>query len=113
MLQLCVCVCVCEVTSVVSNSATLQTEAHQAPLSMELTRQEYWSGLPCPPPGISPTQGLSLMSPALAGEFFTTGTTQEASNLAITNPNLKKKKVRSSLMVQWLRISLAMQGTPV
>ena len=33
------------------------TEAHQAPLSMGFSRQEYWSGLSCPPPEIFPTQG--------------------------------------------------------
>ena len=38
------------------------------------SRQEYWSGLPCPPPGIEPT---SFTSPALAGGFFTTSTTWE------------------------------------
>ena len=37
--------------------ATPWTVALQAPLSMGFSRQEYWSGLPCPPPGISPTQG--------------------------------------------------------
>ena len=60
--------------------ATLQTVAHQAPLSMGFSRQEYWSGLPCPPPG-DPDPGIdpaSLMSPALAGGFFTTTTTWEA-----------------------------------
>ena len=66
----CVCVCVCEVALVVSNSATQWTETHQAPLSTEFTRQEYWGGLPCPPPGIFPTQESSLMSPALAGEVL-------------------------------------------
>ena len=49
------------------------TVAHQGPLSMGFSRQKYWSGLPCPPqgdpPGIEPE---SLMSPALAGGFFTT-----------------------------------------
>ena len=42
---------------------------------MEFSRQEYWSGLPCPPPGDLPNLGIkpiSLMSPALAGWFFTT-----------------------------------------
>ena len=60
--------------------ATLRTVAHQAPLSMGFSRQEYWSGLPCPPPG-DPDPGIdpaSLMSPALAGGFFTTTTTWEA-----------------------------------
>ena len=44
--------------SVMSNHfATPQTVAHQAPLSMEFSRQEYWSGLLFPSPGIFPTQG--------------------------------------------------------
>ena len=48
---------------------------HQAPLSMEFFRQEYWSGLPFPTPGARPDPGIkpvSLVSPALAGGFFTT-----------------------------------------
>ena len=39
--------------------ATPWTVAHQDPLSMEFSRQEYWSGLPCPSPGDLPTQGLN------------------------------------------------------
>ena len=47
--------------------STPWTVAHQAPLSMEFSRQEYWSWLPyIPDPGITPA------SPALAGRFFTT-----------------------------------------
>ena len=38
--------------------ATSQTIAHQAPLSMKLFSQEYWSGLPCPPPGDLPDPGI-------------------------------------------------------
>ena len=67
-----------QVISVVSNSETLWTVAHQAPLTMGFSRQEYWSGLPCPPPGglSNPEIGLtSLLSPALAGRFFTTRAT--------------------------------------
>ena len=41
---------------------TLWTIAHQAPLSMGLSRQEYWSGLPCPPPGDLPDPGIQLLS---------------------------------------------------
>ena len=55
--------------------------ALQAPLSMGFSRQEYWNGLPCPPPGDLPHPGIepvSLMSPELAGRFFTTSTTWEA-----------------------------------
>ena len=39
--------------------------AHQAPPSMEFSRQEYWSGLPFPPPGDPPDSGIEPMSPAL------------------------------------------------
>ena len=52
--------------------ATPWTAALQAPLSMGFPRQEYWSGLPFPPPGDRPDLGISLVSPALAGAFFTT-----------------------------------------
>ena len=57
--------------------ATPWTVSLPAPLSMGFSSQEYWSGLPCPPPGVFPTQGwnLSLMSPANAGACFTTSTT--------------------------------------
>ena len=51
---------------------------HQAPLSVEFCRQEYWSGLPCPPPGDLPNSGTELtsfMSPALAGGLFTSSAT--------------------------------------
>ena len=57
------------------------TVAHQAPLSMGLSRQEYWSGLSFPPPGGLPNPGIepmSLTSPALAGRFFTTSAAWEA-----------------------------------
>ena len=58
--------------------ATPWTIAHQAPLSMGFSKQEYWSGFPCPPPGDLPNPGIkpvSLRSPALAGGFFTASTT--------------------------------------
>ena len=54
------------------------TVACQAPLSIGFSRQEYWSGIPCFPPGGFPNPGIELMSlksPALAGGFFTTGAT--------------------------------------
>ena len=61
--------------------ATLWTIALQAPLSMRFSRQEFWNGCPCPSPGDLPNPGIepmSLVSPALAGGFFTTSTTWEA-----------------------------------
>ena len=57
------------------------TVAHQAPLSMGFSRQEYWSGLPGPPLGELPNPGIkpeSLMFTALAGRFFTTPVTWKA-----------------------------------
>ena len=52
--------------------ATPWIEACQAPLSMGLSRQEYWSGLPFPSPGDLPDPEIEPSSPALAGRFFTT-----------------------------------------
>ena len=43
---------------------TLKTVAHQDPLSMEFSRQKYWSGLPFPSPGDLPDPGIKSMSPA-------------------------------------------------
>ena len=60
--------------SCVQLCVTLWSAACQGPLSTGFFRQEYWSGLPCPPPGDLPNPGIqpmSLTSPALAGRFFT------------------------------------------
>ena len=79
--RLCVLSC-----SVMSDSAAPWTVASQAPLSTEFIRQEYWSGLPFPPPQNLPNTGIkptSLSSPALAPGFFTTSTTWEAFTLRI------------------------------
>ena len=77
---MCVHVYVC-VVSCVQLSETPWNLAHQAPLSMEFSRQEYWSGLPFSPPGHLPDPGIelvSLTSPALAGGFFIPSATWEA-----------------------------------
>ena len=79
----CVCVCVCArarahvrahtcMFSHVWLFATPWTVARQAPLSMGFSRQEYWSGLLCPPPGDLPDPGIKSASSALAGKFFIT-----------------------------------------
>ena len=54
--------------SVMSDSAIPWTVANQAPLSMEISRQEYWSELPCPPPGDPPDPGIKPWSPALQAD---------------------------------------------
>ena len=88
---MCVCVCVCVCVWLCECAKSLQsyptlcntmdrirlfvtqwTVACQAPLSMGFSRQEYFSGLPCPPPGDLPDPGIEPASPTLAGRFFTT-----------------------------------------
>ena len=82
--------CVCISCSVISNSATLWTVASQAPLSLEFSRQEYWSGLPFPSPGDLPNPGTEPGASCIAGGFFT-----------IWKPNvfynLKKRETSASL----------------
>ena len=59
--------------SVLSSSVVPWTVASQVSLSMKFPRQEYWSGLPFPPPRDLPIKGIepvSFASPALAGKFF-------------------------------------------
>ena len=54
---------------VMSNSfATPGTVVCQAPLSMEFSGQEYWSGLPFPPPGVLPNPGIEPRSPLLQAD---------------------------------------------
>ena len=76
------------VLSHVRLSATLWT--HQALLFMEFSRQECWSVLPFPTPGSLPNPGIqpsALVSPALAGGFFTSSDTWEV----LTEPFVFKK----------------------
>ena len=73
-----VCACTCAECSVMSDSETPWTVAHQAPLFMGFSRREYWSGVPFPPLGDLPMPGIepaSLMSYSLARGFFTTSAT--------------------------------------
>ena len=57
--------CVLSCFSPVPLFATPWTVTHHAPLPMEFSRQEYWSGLPCPYPGNLPDLGIEAVSPAL------------------------------------------------
>ena len=71
--------CTCWIASVMSNSLQCYIYLdHQVSLSMGFPRQEYWSGVPFPPPGDLPLPGIkpaSLTSPVLAGRFFSTRAT--------------------------------------
>ena len=71
----------CSCYSVAKSCLTLVTPwtvTPQAPQSLRSPRQEYWSGLPLPPPGDPPGPGIEPKSPALAGRFFTIWATREA-----------------------------------
>ena len=61
------CVCMLSRFSHVQLFATPCTVARQAPLSMGVTRQEDWSGLPCPPPEDLPDSGMESVHPAASG----------------------------------------------
>ena len=77
-----------------SNSATLWTVACRAPLSMGFSRQECCSGLPSPPSGHLPNPRIepaSLMSPALAGRFFTISATWEAPSTPLLSREMQIK----------------------
>ena len=83
--------CVCSVVGHVQLFATPWNVAHQASLSMEFSRQKYWSRLPFPSPGNLPYPAIEpsfLMSPVLAGGFFTTSATWEAQYRHIVWHNL-------------------------
>ena len=83
------------VWSVVQLCLTLcdpMTVARQAPLSMGFSRQEYWSGLPCPPPGDLPDPGIEPASPVLAARFFATELPGKPS-LTAKRETLKKARV--------------------
>ena len=63
--------CCCLVAKSWLTLMTSWTVAHQAPLSIRFSKEEYWSELPFPSPGALPDPGIGPMSPALAGKFLT------------------------------------------
>ena len=82
--------CAC-VLSRVRFFVILWTAAHQAPLSMGFSWQEYWSGLPCPPPGDLPDprmEPMSLAFPALAGVLYQLSHWESPTNICIGNLKL-------------------------
>ena len=73
------------------------TVAHQAPLSMEFFRQEYWSEWPFPTPGDLPNPGIEPILPALASGFFTTVPPRKPK----TPIKIKKKKKGKEWLPPW------------
>ena len=95
--------CVCCAKLLQLHQTLCNSVACQVPLSMGFPRQEYYSGLLCPPPGYLPNPGIepeSLVSPALAGGFFTTSTTWEAPQLM----------ARTHYLIAWIFIGLLQKG---
>ena len=68
---------------------TLWTGTFQAPLSMGLSRQEYWCGLPCPPPGDLPNSGIEPTPPALQEDSLPTEPPGKPPKKICWNPNLQ------------------------
>ena len=86
--------------------------ACQAPLSMGFSKQEYWSGLSCPPQGDLPNarmESVPLKSPALAGGFFTTSAMWEAQKVA--ESDVKLRLVWFQRMVASIMLQCPLQGT--
>ena len=85
-----------------SDSAAPWIVAHQAPLSMAFSRQEYWNGLPFPSPGDLPDPGIEPASPAsraLAGGFFTTEPPDDSYHLLSSMPDALSKSLQVIFIV--------------
>ena len=82
------CVCVLNGFSRVQMFATLGTVAHQAPLSIGISRQEYWSGLPCPAPVDLPKPGIESRSPALQEDSLPSEPLEKPKNTGVGSCSL-------------------------
>ena len=89
-----------------------ETVACLGPLSMRLSRQVYWSGLPCPPPGDQPDLGIKpvyLMSPALSGISLPQvplGKLLNYENMIIHYRRLGKYRTKIHIVLLYITISL-------
>ena len=80
-----------------NSSVTLWAVAHQVPLSMGFSRQEYWGGLPFPPPGDLPDSGIELASPAWKADSLLLGFLENPEER--NTPNSQKGRIPSDLRV--------------
>ena len=125
----CIYMCVCVRAKLLQSCPTLcnAMDCSQASLSTGFCRYEYWNGLPCPPPGIFPTQESNppfLTFSWMAGGFFTTTATQEAPYIYIYS--MFKHKIQDTCWIdgwvprrqccwfpdslKWMRIGQAREG---
>jgi len=89
---------------------TLWTLAHQAPVSMEFSRQGYWRGLLCPSPGNFPDPRIEPMSPAVAVRFFTTWATSEAHSLHKTYVKWMQSPIYNKVKMHTLNLKLVSEN---
>ena len=94
------------------------TVAHQARLSMEFSRQEYWSGLPCPPPGNCPKLGIKPRSPALQADSLPAESQGKPKNTGMGSLSLPQgifltqEWKRGLLHCKGIVYQLSFQGSP-
>ena len=84
--------------------ATLRNAAYQAPLSLEFSRQEYWSGLPFPSPGGLPNPGIEAGSPTLQADALPVWATREAHESQVewdTRDLSKTNRMYKSSNIAW------------
>ena len=94
------------------------TVARQAPLSTGFSRQEYWSGLPCPPPGDLPNPGIELRSTALRADSLLSEPPGKPKNTGVGSLSLLQgifpiqKSNRGLLPCRWILGQLSYEGSP-
>ena len=102
-----------------NSSANPWTVAHQAPLSMGVSRQGYWSGLPFPSPGDLPDPGIENESPlhvsCIAGRFFTTELPRKPNvPIQMLNPSRNNLMDTPKIMINgnnWISYDYTFQGS--
>ena len=96
--------------------ATPWTVACQAPLSMKFSRQGYWSGLPCPPPGDLPNPGIKPRSPALQADSSPSEPPGKPKNTRVGSLSLLQGGSQESnwdlLHCRWILYQLSYQRSP-
>ena len=115
------CMCVCVLCLVAQSCPTLcspRTVARQAPLSMGFSRQEYWSGLLCPPPGDLPNPGIEPRFPALQADSLPPEPPGKTKNIGVGSLSLlqwiflTQELNQGPLHCRWILYQLGYQGSP-